>query len=73
MDLSYLEEIDVIVDVRVVGVVHAEGGVNVANVSVVIELLEELIGELSRAVEALPQVGTYAMKVNSDTSRTSRK
>lgn len=66
MNLLYQEEIDVIVNVWVLCVVHAEGSVNMANVRDVIELLEELIGELSWAMEALPQVRTYAIKIYSD-------
>ncbi|TNN65280.1 hypothetical protein EYF80_024434 [Liparis tanakae] len=49
----YQEEVDVVV--WVLRVVHAEGGVYVADVMEVIELLEGLIGEMGRAVVAHPQ------------------
>ncbi len=55
---SYLEEIDVIVVIGVVCVVHAEGSINMSDVMDVIELLEGLVGELSWTMETLPQVGT---------------
>lgn len=58
-NLSYQEEIDVIVVVWVVCVVHAEGSVNMADVMDVIKLLEGLIGEVSWTMETLPQVGTW--------------
>lgn len=40
-------------------VVHAEGCVHVADVMDVIEVCEELIGELSRTVVTLPQVAAW--------------
>lgn len=54
----YQEEIDVIVGVWVVCAVHAEGSINMADVMEVIQLLEGLVGELSRAMVTLPHVCT---------------
>lgn len=59
MNVSYQEEIDVIVVVWVVFVVHAEGSVDMADVMDVVELLEGLVGEHSWTGETLPQVGTW--------------
>lgn len=39
-------------------VVHAEGGINMADVMDVIKLLEGLIGQLSWTLKAFPQVAT---------------
>lgn len=55
---QYHEEIDVVVVILVVGVVHAEGSVDVTTQDV-IKLLKGPIGELSRSSEALPQVGPF--------------
>lgn len=55
---QYHEQIDVIMVIWVVGVVHAEGSVNVT-IQDVIKFLKGLIWELSWSSEALPQVGTF--------------
>ena len=56
--ISYQEEIDVIMVLWVLCVVHAEGSVNMADVMEVIKLLEGLVGELSWTIETRPQVVT---------------